>query len=193
MIHSFTINTRILHRLKKALSSDFNLLSNWMEKNELILNLNDLKKGKTDVMLFGTNSRLLKQNQNVKISYRANEINCTETYRYLGVNLDPTLNLGEHFSYVYKKASSRLQLLRRIRPQLTNIAALRVYQSLIIPIITYCSLTNYFSQSYRFRLLELLETRALNIIQYTDKRILTIEQQHQKKLLTTVHKIQFQL
>ena len=159
--------------IEKALSSDFNLLSNWMEKNELILNL---KKGKTEVMLFGTNSRLSKQNQNVKISYRANEINCTETYKYLGVNLDPTLNLGEHFSYVYKKASSRLRLLRRIRPQLTNIAALRVYQSLIIPIITYCSLTNYFSQSYRFRLLELLETRALNIIQYTNKRILTIQQ-----------------
>ena len=140
--------------IEKILPNDFNHISNWMEDNELILNL---KKGKTEVMIFGTKSRLSNVDE-INIMYRGNTINCTESYKYLGVNLDPTLNLGNHFHDIYKKASLRIRLLRRIRPQLTAAAAARVYQALIVPIITYCSLTNFFCQPYRAKLLELLVT-----------------------------------
>ena len=113
-----------------------------MEDNELILNL---RKGKTQVMIFGTKSRLSNVDQ-INIMYRGNTINCTESYKCLGVNLDPTLNLGNHFHDIYEKASSRIRLFRRIRPQLDAAAAARVYQALIVPVITYCSLTNFFRQ-----------------------------------------------
>ena len=155
-----------------------------MEDNELVLNL---KKGKTEVMIFGTKSRLSNVDQ-INIMYQGNTINCTESYKYLGVNLDPTLNLGNDFYGIYKKASSRIRLLRRIRPQLTAAAAARVYQALIVPITTYCSLTNFFCQPYRAKLLELLGSRARNIIKCKVHTFLTIQQLHHKKLCSTVHK-----
>ena len=149
-----------INSIEKTLSNDFNQISNWMEENKLILNL---KKGKTEVMIFGTKSRLSNVDQ-INIMYQGNTINCTESYKYLGVNLDPTLNLSNHFHDIYKKASSRIRLLRRIRPQLTAAAAGLVYQALIVLIITYCSLKNFFCQPYCAKLLELLGTRARNII-----------------------------
>ena len=119
-------------------SNDFNQISNWLEDNKLILNL---KKGKTEVMIFRTKSCLSNVDQ-INIMYQGNTINCTESYKYLRVNLDPTLNLGNHFHDIYKKASSRIRLLCRIPPQLTAVAAVRVYQALIVRIITNCSLTS---------------------------------------------------
>ena len=93
-----------------------------------------------------------------------------------------------NFHDIYKKASSRIRLLRRIRPQLTAAAAARVYQALIVPIRTYCSLTNFFCQPYRAKLLELLGTRARNIIKCKVHKFLTIQQLHYKKRCSTVHK-----
>ena len=40
----------------------------------------------------------------------------------------------------YKKASGRLYLLRRIRPQLTVEVALTIYKTMLIPLFTYCSI-----------------------------------------------------
>ena len=44
--------------------------------------------------------------------------------------------LSENFDSCYKKASGRLRLLQQLRPYLTTSAALRVYQSMIVPLIT---------------------------------------------------------
>ena len=170
--------------IEKTLLNDFNQISNWMEDNELILNL---KKGKTEVTIFGTKSRLSNVDQ-INVMYWGNTINCTESYKYLGVNLDPTLNLGNHFHDIYKNVSSRIRLLHRICPQLTAAAAARVYQALIVPIITYCSLKNFFCQPYSAKLLELLGIRARNIIKYKVHKFLTIQQLHHKILSSTVHK-----
>ena len=87
-----------------------------------------------------------------------------------------------------KKHHQELDELHRIRPQLTSVAAACVYQALIVPIIIYCSLTNFFCQPYHAKLLELLGARARNIIKCKVHKFLTIQQQHHKKLCTTVHK-----
>ena len=39
-------------------------------------------------------------------------INTTSSYRYLGVNLDSSLNLESHFDKMYKRAAGRFNLLR---------------------------------------------------------------------------------
>ena len=46
-----------LHEIEKALTNDLRTLSAWLQDNELLLNM---KKGKTEVMLFGTKARLNK-------------------------------------------------------------------------------------------------------------------------------------
>ena len=71
----------------------------------------EFKKGKTEFVLYG--ARKPKQNCNVKIDNTV--INQSSSYKYLGVTLDSTLNLGDHYSATKKKISSRIKLLRMIR------------------------------------------------------------------------------
>ena len=62
----------------------------------------NLKKGKTEVMLFGTSKRLCKA-RTLNISIKDRIINFAKPYKYLGVNLDPTLLLNDDFNKKYKK------------------------------------------------------------------------------------------
>ena len=80
-------------------SSDFNIIENhlngdvqslvtWFCENELIMNL---KKGKTEAMLFGTSKRLnLVDGRQLNIKVNGTCINCTARYKYFGVALDPS-------------------------------------------------------------------------------------------------------
>ena len=78
----------ILHKdqkeIEKVLSQDFCMLSNWLQENELILNL---KEGKTEVMLFGTKKRIKQQECSISVEYRMQPINTTYSFKYLDFNL----------------------------------------------------------------------------------------------------------
>jgi len=171
--------------IEEVLANDFYHLSNWLNENELILNL---KKDKTEIMIFGTKTNLSRRGNQINIEYQSKKINATESYNYLGVKVDPSLNLNFHFQSVYKKASSRLRLLRKIRSNLTNMAALRIYQAFVLPSILYCSCINYFQQPYRRDLLKFLECRAQNIINANGSKFPTIEHIHKRKVCKMVRK-----
>ena len=51
---------------------------------------------------------------------------------------DSSLNMNTFFDKCYKKASSRLNLLSKLRHELDTIAAKSIYQSMIMPTFTYC-------------------------------------------------------
>ena len=91
------INTRVLNAMAE--------LSAWFSDNELILNL---KTGKTEALLFGTAQRIRKCTEPLCILHENGQINITPTYKYLGVQLDSTLNLNSDFDAKYKKASGHL-------------------------------------------------------------------------------------
>ena len=123
--------------VEKLLISDFKSLADWLESNDLVLNL---KKGKTECILFGTCHRIKEKTLN--IVHRHQTISFTKTYTYLGVQLDQTLSLRNHLDGVYKKAIGRLYLLKRVRPQITTEAAMTIYTTMLVPLFTYCSILN---------------------------------------------------
>ena len=94
-------------------------------------------------MVFGTKARLNKEQNPIKIEYDWITVNVTTSYKYLGVHLDQSLTLDEHFKSTCKKVSTRLRLLKKMRPFLTQTAALIIYQAFVIPLFTYCLLINY--------------------------------------------------
>jgi hypothetical protein len=110
-------------------------VAQWLDENDLIINLN---KGKTESILLGTNRRI--QNKTLNIHFNDRLINFTNKYKYLGVLVDQTANLNEHFCSVFKKASGRLRLLKKIRHCLTMDAAQSVYKCMIVPLLTYSSI-----------------------------------------------------
>ena len=113
-------------------------------------------------MLFGTSQKI--KHHNLKILHRYNELPTTSTYKYLGVKLDQTLSIREHIDSSYKKASGRLNLLNRVRPHLTLEGAIQLYQSMIVPVFTYCSiLTSMYTRTFEDRV-KSFEKRAARTI-----------------------------
>ena len=67
-------------------------------------------------------------------------INITNSYKHLGVEIDHSLDLNSHFERTYKKMTTRLRLINRMRTFLTAEAALTAVNMLIVPLFTYCCL-----------------------------------------------------
>jgi hypothetical protein len=88
--------------IQRNLNEDLNNLCKWFKDNELIINF---KKDKTETLLFGTAKRINLQNKELNICVNGTQINNTCSYKYLGVDLDPSLNLLRYFDRIYKKAS----------------------------------------------------------------------------------------
>ena len=128
-------------------------------------------------MLFGTKKRLNQQERETEINYQSQPINTTNSYKYLGVQLDPSLNMQEHFNSICRKASSCIRLLKRIRPFFKDLATLRIHQTLIVP-ITYCSLTNFYHQPYRKSSILALESRVCKL---TNKDIPSVNKSSKEK------------
>ena len=63
-------------------------------------------------MLFGTKKCLNQQERENEINYRLQPISITNNDKYLGVQLDPSLNMQQHFNSICGKASSRICLLK---------------------------------------------------------------------------------
>ena len=60
-----------------------------------------------------------------------------EQYVYLGNVLDNTLTLSKNFDRAYKRASSRLRLLKNVRSYLNTDSATKIYNMMILPLLTY--------------------------------------------------------
>ena len=106
-------------------------------------------------MLFGTGQRLCNENDNsFSVKNRDQSICSSTSYKYLGITL-AMLTLSHHLLiYLYRKASGRLCLLKTIRPSITIQSARSIYQSMILPVFTYCNtitldLSTSFTQKLR--------------------------------------------
>ena len=86
--------------INNMLTEDLNLLAKWFDQNEFLINL---KKGKTECLLFGTNKRISKQKEPFHVQYRDTCVVKTNNYKYLGVDLTSNLKLTTYFDRCYKK------------------------------------------------------------------------------------------
>ena len=111
-------------KIESQLSNDLNLLAEWFKENKIILNL---RKGKTEAMIFGTTKRLAMVNRGFKVKYQHHTVNVT------------TKTFNDYFMTSYKKATGCLHVLIYLRHQLDTKAAVTIYKSLITPVLTYCS------------------------------------------------------
>ena len=100
----------------------------------------NLNKGKTEALLFGTAKKVGNGSSDFRPSVNDKEITKTASYKYLGISIDSTLNLNTFFEKCYKKASSRLSLLAKLRGDLDMKAAKAIYHRMILPTITYCGI-----------------------------------------------------
>ena len=168
------------------LSDDIQRIATWFEENELIINL---KKGKSEVMLFGTSQKLSKLRDTLSISYRGTCINVTSHYKYLGVDIDSTLNLNSHFDRTYKKATGRLKLLGKLRSQLDEKSAKAIYTSMIVPTVTYnCILQGSLTANQKYKLSSIVNRAKSIINQRRDVSLPSLENETKKQTCFFVKK-----
>jgi len=82
-------------------------------------------------------------------------------YKYLGIDLDPNLNLTSHFDSIHKKAKGRANLLRSAIDQK---CAETIYKTMILPIFTYCRSLGLGWSDTQKSLIKNIEQRSLKII-----------------------------
>ena len=121
--------------IQNTIVDDGENIFRWFQQNDLILNL---KKSKTEFILYGTPQKLRNQ-EKCNIIIKGTNIAQSTKYEYLGVILDQHLTFNDQINKIYKKASNRLHLLNRIRCNVNPYSALSIYHSMIEPIIMYCS------------------------------------------------------
>ena len=146
--------------IEKVLNSEMECVGTYCRENELVLNL---KKGKTEAMLFGTAKRVKQHSRELKISYNGTSISFVSEYVYLGNVIDSTLTLQSNFNRAYKRASNRLRLLKSVREYLDINAATKKFNMMILPILSYAGpIKLTYTQTQKDRLISLLN-RAKDI------------------------------
>eukprot|EP00794_Sanderia_malayensis_P014738 gene14738-16273_t len=145
--------------INSKLTKDMDAIAKWLDQNALIINL---KKGKTELLLFGTSQRIAKQNETLSVMYRSNKVLNTSHYTNLGIEIDSTLNLNSHFEKCFKCPSSRLRLLVKLRDYLDLTA---IYRSLILPNFTYSGILQ----------LKLTDTQHKRLASFHDRSLRTIQ------------------
>ena len=79
-------------------------------------------------MLFGSHQKLAKTDT-VEINMTDQKIVESDRYEHLGITLDKNLNLLSQFEKMYKKVSSRIKLLARVRMNISPTTAETIYLS----------------------------------------------------------------
>ena len=97
----------------------------------------NLKEGKTEYDMYGTSQKLPRQSL-CHIEISGVEINQSSSSEYLGVTLDHHLTLKQRIDKIYEKDSSRLELLQRVRPNISPHVAGKIYNVMIRPVLLYC-------------------------------------------------------
>ena len=139
-------------------------------------------------MLFGTAKRLYSQS-NLKVSLKEHLINFVSGYKYLGVSLDPSLNMNDHLQKILKNVAVRIRLLKRMRYSLSDFAAESVYEAIVLPKILYCSTPVLKVSDTMANKFERLQRSAIKIIHKQPKSckecgLMTI--QNQKKFKAAI-------
>ena len=167
--------------IEHQLNEDLKRIQEFFAENELIANL---KKSKTESILFGTAKKLSTAGK-VNLQLGNTTINNTETYKYLGTTLDSHLNLDVHFSKAYKKTSTQLRLLSKIRKHLTDDATKTVIKSYIQPSIMFNCLANLNLNNTQIKKLKSMSRRITSLSSTT---IIDFNKEIKKHAATVVRK-----
>ena len=109
----------------------------WCKVNKLTVNT---KKSK--LMVFGTRAKI-KKAKNVRLFLNGDKLQ--KVFKYLGMVLDPTLNVNHHISSVIRTVLHKMTLLSKVKKYLNNDVALQIYKSMLLPYLDYADVIFVFT------------------------------------------------
>ena len=131
--------SRDISLLNEAINEDPTHVDNWLKGNKLSLNVM-----KTHSMLISTKHKLkaLKsKNESLRLKIHVDELEVVQKTKYLGVQIDNSLEWKEHSSKVTSsKVSKAVGFLRHAKPFLPEETLKTLYTGIIEPHFRYCCL-----------------------------------------------------
>ena len=146
-----------VENIRENLQMNINKFANWCEINRLTINTK-----KTKVMTFGSRYNI-KKSQNCEFSVNGEILHNVPTFRYLGINLDQTLNFNYHLKNVVNVISHKLYIFSKLRRFLDDRTSLLIYKTMILPFFDYGDVAFMFSNSSMLKKLDRLHLRGLKI------------------------------
>ena len=125
-----------------------------------------INASKTQLCFFNFNSRRFLRTKSTPIFFNNVRLTLKKTCTYLGVKFDSTLRFRPHLKDAKKRATARLRALRilnnRQRPCSTN-TLVRLYTSIIRPVLTYAHPLFFTAPDHLISDLEKTERRAIRL------------------------------
>ena len=107
--------------------------------------------------------QILKKNNDLEISIDGERLIAVPKYKYLGINLDQTLNFKYHLGILVNAISFKLYLFNEIRKFINEKSAVIIYKSMILPYFDYCDVTYMFSKACELDKLNRLHKTGMKI------------------------------
>ena len=121
-------------QLEKLINTELKEISNWFKLNKLSLNID-----KTNFMIF-KNKYNNKPMPDFKIEIDNKHIEQVDTTKFLGILIDNNLTWKAHTSHITKIVSKYNGIIRKVRPFLNSESLHTLYNTLILPYLTYCTI-----------------------------------------------------
>ena len=118
-----------------------------------------INTNKTKTMLFGSRNRI-KNSQKPELYINDELLQVVPTYKYLGVNLDQTLNFNYHLESLINNISYMFSKIRRF---LNEKCAITVYKAMLMPFFDYCDIVYMFSGQNELNKLNRHHIRGMKI------------------------------
>ncbi len=144
--------------LRLSLQYDMQTIAYWMRENRLSLNVS-----KTKLMLVGSKPRLQRYGE-FSVSLNGETVEKVDTFKYLGMIIDPQLHFHQHVDYVVDKTTARLGLLYKTRWLFNQQTALMLYKSIISPHFDYGSVIYEVAPNYQLSRLQIIQNAAARLI-----------------------------
>ena len=142
------------------MSSDLSRFEDWCTRNKLTMNVK-----KTKYVLFGLKSQIKEiRVYNLYISNRL--LDMVKSYKYLGITLDACLTYNRHLENCINIASHKVFLLSKVRKYMTFEASLRIYETMILPIMEYRDILYDGGDQKFLTKLQTLQNRCLRICNF---------------------------
>ena len=129
-----------LTQLNEAINGDLRKLDAWLQGNKLSLNV-----AKTHSMLISTKQKhntLNSRNVDLKLKIRDSELEVVKKTKYLGVQIDCSLDWKEQIKAVFTKVSRAVGFLKQAKSFLPKETLQTLYTGIVEPHFRYyCSVT----------------------------------------------------
>ena len=87
------VGNKICDAIVEKLNSDLEQIANWLDENNLVVNLNKIK---TECVLYSTHQITSTSNHKLRSTNHRSKITDSEVYKYFGVKMDINLTFSDH-------------------------------------------------------------------------------------------------